>query len=242
MQRRDTCGRNTGPKVWCVVTRRRPARVIVLLLAHRGWHAAAAENSVAAFGAAVALGVDGIETDVRVSRDGLPVVIHDRLTPRKRPVADLTRREIESDCGHAVPLLPEILEAFPDVFWNIEIKSTDAWSVAAPVLARFQSTRRLLVTSFRHDVVLRCAQTLEVDCGLLLAERPLDMRGILAFCATACRVNHAVWDFNIVDDELLREVSAAGWKNYAYGVVTLAEYAWCRGAGFAGVILSLIHI
>ena len=137
----------------------------MLLLAHRGYHLNAPENTMAAFDAAVKLGVDGIETDVRLSRDGLPVIIHDRVTARKRAVADLTRSEITADLGHAVAVLPEILDAFPDVLWNIEIKNPEAWPVASRVLAQYQRSRRLLVTSFRHDVVKLCANELEVDCG-----------------------------------------------------------------------------
>ena len=98
----------------------------MLLLAHRGYHLSVPENTMAAFEAAVELGVDGIETDVRLSRDGLPVIIHDRVTARKRAVADLTRAEIAGDVGHAVAILPEILDAFPDVLWNIEIKNSEA--------------------------------------------------------------------------------------------------------------------
>src|SRR3954464_15686369 len=110
----------------------------MLLFAHRGLHAHAPENSLAAFAAAVKLGVDGIETDVRLSADELPVIIHDRVTPAGRAVADLTRVEIENDVGHPVPLLPEILEAFPGVVWNIEIKNPEAWSSASRVLAQHQ--------------------------------------------------------------------------------------------------------
>ncbi|MBI3937750.1 MAG: glycerophosphodiester phosphodiesterase, partial [Betaproteobacteria bacterium] len=42
----------------------------MLILAHRGYHATVPENTLEAFAAAVELGVDGIETDVRTSRDG----------------------------------------------------------------------------------------------------------------------------------------------------------------------------
>ena len=137
----------------------------MLLLAHRGYHLSAPENTMAAFEAAVQLGVDGIETDVRLSRDGLPVIIHDRVTARKRAVADLTRAEIASDLGHPVAVLAEILDAFPGVLWNIEIKNPEAWPVASRVLAQFQRARRLLVTSFRHDVVKLCAEELDVEIG-----------------------------------------------------------------------------
>jgi glycerophosphoryl diester phosphodiesterase len=184
----------------------------------------------------VKLGVDGIETDVRLSRDGLPVIIHDRVTARKRAVADLTRAEIAADSGHAVAVLPDILDAFPDVLWNIEIKNPEAWPVASRVLAQFQRSRRLLVTSFRHDVVKLCAEELEVDCGLLLAHRPLDAGAMLAACAGQPRIKCVVWDYNIVDVRALQAVSAAGWGNYVYGAVTPAEHARCHELGLAGLI------
>jgi glycerophosphoryl diester phosphodiesterase len=208
----------------------------MLLLAHRGYHVDVPENSLAAFAAAVALGVDGIETDVRLSRDGLPVIIHDRVTPRKRAVADLTRREIEADAGHPVPVLAEILDAFPDVLWNIEIKNPEAWPAASSVLAQFQRTRRIVVSSFRHDVVARCAEELDVECGLLIAHRPLDVGALLAGCASHRRLRGIVWDYNIVDDEVLGTVAAAGWGNYVYGAVTPVEHQRCAALGLAGLI------
>ena len=208
----------------------------MLLLAHRGYHLSVPENTMAAFAAAVALGVDGIETDVRLSRDGLPVIIHDRVTARKRAVADLTRAEIASEVGHPVAVLPEILDAFPGVLWNIEIKNAEAWPVASRVLAQFKHNRRLLVTSFRHDVVKRCAGELGVDCGLLLAHRPLDIEATIAACAGTPRIRCVVWDYNIVDDSVLQTTAAAGWGSYVYGAVTPAEHARCVALGLAGVI------
>jgi glycerophosphoryl diester phosphodiesterase len=208
----------------------------MLLLAHRGYHAEAPENTMAAFEAALRLGVGGIETDVRLSGDGLPVIIHDRVTPQKRAIAELTRREIENDVGHPVPVLDEVLDAFPDVLWNIEIKNPEALPAAAQVLKQFQRRRRLLVTSFRHDVVMQCAGELEADCGLLLAHRPLDVAAIIAACAGRPRVKGIVWDYNIIDDAVLRQVTAAGWGNFVYGAVTPAEHQRCAALGLAGLI------
>jgi glycerophosphoryl diester phosphodiesterase len=208
----------------------------MLLFAHRGYHAVAPENTLAAFDAAVKLGVDGIETDVRLSRDGLPVIIHDRVTPRKRAVAELARHEIEADVGHPVPLLPEILDAFPDVLWNIEIKNPEVWPAASRVLAQFQRTRRMLVTSFRHDVVKLCAAELAIDCGLLIAHRPLDVGAIMAGCAGQAHVKGIVWDYNVVDDGVLGTVSAGGWSNYVYGAVTAGEHRRCGALELAGLI------
>ncbi len=208
----------------------------MLLFAHRGYHVEAPENTLAAFAAAIRLGVDGIETDVRLSRDGLPVIIHDRVTPRHRAVAELTRREIEDDVGYPVPVLGEILEAFRDIFWNIEIKNPEAWPAASRILAQFQSTRQLIVTSFRHDVVKLCADQLAIDCGLLLAHRPLDVGTIMAGCAAHPRIKTIVWDYNVIDENVLQAVSAGGWRNFVYGAVTAAEHQRCSALGLTGLI------
>lgn len=208
----------------------------MLLLAHRGYHADVPENTMAAFDAALRLGVDGIETDVRLSSDGLPVIIHDRVTPRQRAVVELTRREIESDVGHPVPVLDELLDAFPDLLWDVEIKNPEALLAAMRVLKQFQRRRRLLVTSFRHDVVMQCAGELEADCGLLLAHRPLDVGIVIAGCAKQPQIKAMIWDYNIIDDAVLQKVTAAGWQNHVYGAITPAEHQRCAQLGLAGLI------
>jgi glycerophosphoryl diester phosphodiesterase len=69
-----------------------------LIIGHRGASAVAPENTLAAFNRAFADGVEGIEFDVQLSRDGVPVVIHDatlkRTGGRVRSVADMTAAEL----------------------------------------------------------------------------------------------------------------------------------------------------
>lgn len=66
----------------------------VLVAAHRGAHDAAPENSLAALEAAIALGADIVEIDIRLTRDGVPVLMHDatvdRTTNGAGAVADMT--------------------------------------------------------------------------------------------------------------------------------------------------------
>ena len=208
----------------------------MLVLAHRGYHAQAHENTMAAFEAALRLGVDGIETDVRLSADGKAVIMHDRVTAAGHAVSAMTHREIEHEVGHAVPLLAEILEAIPGVYWNIEIKHPEAWPVAAAILGQYQNKRQILVSSFRHDVVMQCASALEFECALLMAERPLEVERVIAACAGRPSIRGIVWDYNVLDADVLGKVALAGWRNYAYGAVTAAEHARCAALGLAGLI------
>ncbi len=71
---------------------------VPLIIAHRGDSAHAPENTIAAFRKAVDSGADGVEFDVRLSKDGVPVVIHDatltRIAGIDKRVADLTEDEL----------------------------------------------------------------------------------------------------------------------------------------------------
>src|SRR5687768_17590714 len=135
----------------------------MLVIAHRGYHAAVPQNTLAAFQAAVMVGASGIETDVRISRDGLPILIHDRVTASGQAVADLTRSEIEQTTGYEVPTLDEALEHFPGVLWNVEIKTMQALPTVMSVLEKHQAGHRIVVTSFRHDLIAICASSLRIN-------------------------------------------------------------------------------
>jgi glycerophosphoryl diester phosphodiesterase len=58
----------------------------MLVISHRGYHKNVPENTLDAFQATPSLGVDGIETDVRLSRDGELILCHDRVSPDSRKV------------------------------------------------------------------------------------------------------------------------------------------------------------
>jgi glycerophosphoryl diester phosphodiesterase len=85
-------------RLWTGLMSRAPARIFVQ--AHRGDHESAPENSLRAFDDAVAAGVDIIELDVRRTRDGVLVIMHDprvnRTTSGEGAVADLTFAQIEA--------------------------------------------------------------------------------------------------------------------------------------------------
>jgi len=86
-----------------------------LVIAHRGASAEAPENTLAAFERALALGADGLELDVRLSRDGIPVVFHDatlsRLAGRRVRLDRLTLAELQTVRvrGEPIPTLVEVL-------------------------------------------------------------------------------------------------------------------------------------
>ncbi|MGH9307969.1 MAG: glycerophosphodiester phosphodiesterase [Vicinamibacterales bacterium] len=121
------------------------------MYAHRGGAALRPENTLAAFDHGLALGADGLEFDVRLSRDGVVVVHHDetvdRTTNGRGAVASHTAAELAAlDAGYrfgdadgrfpfrnreiGIPQLDQVLERYPSVPLIIEMKGPD------PALAR----------------------------------------------------------------------------------------------------------
>jgi glycerophosphoryl diester phosphodiesterase len=124
------------------------------VLAHRGLATAAPENSMAAFEAAVAVGVTHIETDVHATADGTLVVFHDarleRLTDLTGPVADVTWTTLQRARlgAERVPLLEDVLAAWPSVRLNVDVKSAAAVAPFADLVRRTRTTHRVCVASF----------------------------------------------------------------------------------------------
>lgn len=141
--------------------------VSFFIWAHRGASGRAPENTLAAFQAALADGTDGIELDIHLSRDGVPVVIHDETLDRTStghgPVASqnlAALRRLDAGswfdpgfAGERLPTLAEVLDWAEDrLRINIEIKTPAAGRAVLELLSNFPAAR-VLVSSFDHRLL-----------------------------------------------------------------------------------------
>ncbi|NMO95397.1 glycerophosphodiester phosphodiesterase [Paenibacillus lemnae] len=168
-----------------------------LCVAHRGFSAKAPENTRAAFKMAMDVPyVNWLEIDVQLTRDGVPVVIHDfsvdRTTTGKGKVKDLTWQEIRAmDAGiwkgkefqgEQVPSLDEVLQLVKGrLKLNIELKTSGEMypGLEEKVLDRIRAHNMLpevVLTSFEPKALLR-AKELEprVNVGLIIDAHPRDL-------------------------------------------------------------------
>jgi len=208
------------------------------ILSHRGFHLGATgihENTLSAFERAIRCGADGIETDIRLTADAQAVLFHDRLAPDDRLVQSLTRPELAAVVGYDVPTVTEALSEFPDTFWNLEVKCTAAVPAVLEAVKRHPRQDLLLLTSFRHDVISDCAG-LDVACGLIAAHAPIDVPQMLGVWQKHANVRTIVWDFNVLDANLIQQARSCGFQVFTYGMVTLSEHQSCREWGVNGVI------
>lgn len=148
------------------------ARIVV---GHRGASAHFPENTAPSFDHAVALGVDAIEFDLRISRDGVVVVIHDptvdRTTDGTGAVADLTLAELKrldpgakftQDGGRTFPwrgrglqilTFEELLARYPSTPLLIEVKVATAADGARRLIEQARSSERVVMDSMACEAL-----------------------------------------------------------------------------------------
>ncbi len=176
------------------MTRGRSAR-----LAHRGDWRAAPENTLAAFAAAMRVpACDGVEFDVRLSRDGVPVLLHDatlaRVQGRPERVDELDAAVLATT---GIPTLAQTLETLgPGPCVDVELKGDAHAGATADVLraARGETGRRAVVMSFDPQSLASMARLLpgwsrwlgamELDAHSVALARELGCGGISTDWAT----------------------------------------------------------
>jgi glycerophosphoryl diester phosphodiesterase len=208
-----------------------------LIIAHRGASAEQVENTLEAFRRAVALDADGIELDVQITRDGVPVVFHDASLRRLAGIpgslvasnwADLRRTPLKG--GRSIPRLTDVLRLTRGlVVVQIELKS----GPIAPVLRAIQAARAgewVILASFNSRLVAESRDLAPSLPRMLISEgreAPAALVRRLAACgAGGLSVNHrairsrawvrhfqqrgyAVWTWTVNDPATARRL--AGW-------------------------------
>ncbi|WP_294658183.1 glycerophosphodiester phosphodiesterase [uncultured Fusobacterium sp.] len=145
------------------------------IFAHRGYSGKYPENTMIAFKKALECGVDGIELDVQLTKDGEVVIIHDetidRTTTGKGFVVDYTYEELEKfdasfkfkDLGfNKIPTLREYFQLVKDydIVTNVELKTgineylgieEKVWEL----IKEYNLEKKVIISSFNHFSVMR---------------------------------------------------------------------------------------
>ncbi|MEV7503576.1 glycerophosphodiester phosphodiesterase [Streptomyces sp. NPDC093018] len=196
-----------------------------LAFAHRGGAADGVENTAAQFRRAVELGYRYIETDVHATADGRLVAFHDttldRVTDGAGRIADLPWAEVRGarvGGREPVPLFEELLETFPEVRWNIDIKAEPALRPLLDLLERTGAWDRVCVGSFSEARVLRAQRLagprLATSFGtrgvLSLRLRSWGLPAAVRRSAVAAQVPEAQSGVPVVDARFVRAAHARG--------------------------------
>ncbi|MEZ5152452.1 glycerophosphodiester phosphodiesterase [Rhodococcus zopfii] len=219
------------------------------VVGHRGAMALAPENTLPSFRLAEQIGVHELEFDVRLTADGIAIVLHDATLDRTAadesgrglgPVADLTYKQIRAvdvGDGNHVPTFEEVLDA-TTVSLQVEIKAGEvAEQLAHVVSARPADAERIRFTSFQPEALRRMRELApDISRGLITMGYPDRERhpgGIEAVLAeTGASAFYCGWDG--LTEELVSRMHDAGYEMGAWPVRSVDDVRRGLELGFNG--------
>ncbi|MDQ0972254.1 glycerophosphoryl diester phosphodiesterase [Neobacillus niacini] len=206
-----------------------------LCMAHRGFSGIAPENTLIAFEKALELDfVTSIELDVQLSKDGIPVIIHDfsleRTTNGFGFVKDKTFHELrELDAGswfsnhyggERIPSLEEVLTFLKNkgCFVNIELKTAGGQykgyeHTIIDLVKKYDMEKTVCLTSFDHEVIknIKNIET-EIRTGLIIEGNPVLLREQLLECgATILSINVNFLTYELVERLKKDDIDIVTW-------------------------------
>jgi glycerophosphoryl diester phosphodiesterase len=226
---------------------------IPLAMAHRGGAIEHLENTLPAFEACVALGYRYLETDVRVTADGVLVIFHDpgleRVTDATGRIEQLAWSEVaRARIGGREPILrlEELLEAFPGVRFNLDIKAAGVVAPLVRAIRRLDVADRICLASFSDARIAAARRLLGPSvctalgprgvAALRLASyrpRAADLLHIQAGCA---QVPLQLGGRALVDERFIAAAHARGLQVHVWTVDTPQEAAAMLDLGVDGVM------
>jgi glycerophosphoryl diester phosphodiesterase len=227
--------------------------------AHRGGAADGDENSMAAFGRAISAGYRYLETDVHATSDGVAVVFHDdtldRIFGRPGRIEDLTWADVcalRAGGESVVPQLLDVLDAWPEVRLNIDMKADSAVDPTVEALWKCNARDRVLLASF-SDRRIRWARQL---CGprqaTSLGQREVAAlrlgswhgRGLAGFVpgVAAVQVPVRYARIRVVDARFVRHAHRLGLQVHVWTIDEPAEMHELLDLGVDGIMTDRIEV
>ena len=209
------------------------------IYAHRGLSATHPENTLAAFQAALDAGVYGVELDIHLSADGVPVVIHDDLLERTtngigsvtgKTVGDL--REIDAGNGQYVPTFEEVV-ALADgrLHFDIEIKGANCEQGVLDILLRHPGTRAA-ISAFEW-AVLASVRSLNPSIELWVLTDTISSRALDA--ARELGATTLAVEYLAISDSSMKKAIGAGFDVMAWTVNSQKEADRLRSLGVVAI-------
>jgi glycerophosphoryl diester phosphodiesterase len=224
------------------------ANATVMAVAHRGASAEAPENTVAAFDEAIRLGARAVEMDVRLCKDGIPVVLHDstvdRTTNGTGAVADLTRIDLlrldagswkhPRFAGTRIPLLTEALQAISDdAVAVLEIKTPIDPNLLRRILDDFSVRDSAVILSFELDILRAIRNSMpSIAMGLLSDGWQPDLPDICASLGAGI----LALDTGVLNLERIKSARERQLRVWTYTPNDAGSVAACAAIGVEGII------
>jgi len=230
-----------------------------IAMAHRGGAIEHLENTLPAFHACVDLGYRYVETDVRVTADGVLVVFHDptleRVTDRVGRVDQLNWAEVSTArIGGREPImrLEDLLGAWPDVRFNLDIKAAGVLAPLVRTVHRLGAAERICLGSF-SDARIAAARRLfgpsvctslgpRGVAALRLSSYSPRAAGLVRIQAGCAQVPLQLGGRALVDERFLAAAHARGLQVHVWTVDTEQETTAMLDLGVDGIMTDRVEV
>jgi len=211
-----------------------------LRLAHRGDWRDAPENSPAALGAAMRVsGCDGVEFDVRLSSEGIPVLLHDATLTRVQGISrEVDELDVEALVSYGVPTLAGALAALPpSAFLDVELKGEGHGAATAAALraARGEAPARAVVSSFEAGTLRAMALHLPGWPRWLNAD---DLAPATLALASSLGCAAVAVEWRAIDGDAMARATAAGLAVAAWTVRRASDARRLAGIGVVALCVE----
>ncbi|OKK17536.1 glycerophosphodiester phosphodiesterase [Streptomyces sp. CB00455] len=219
-----------------------------LTIGHRGVMGAEPENTLRSFVRAERSGMDVIALDLRLTKDGALVALHDpevdRTTDGSGAVADLTTAELralDAGQGERVPLFEDVLAAVRTPL-QVAVRDRDTAAVLAELILRRDLTARVEVASPRDALLVEAARLVPGVRTVLHALSPGERAEDVVARALAAGAATIALDIRRLTLETVEAAHAAGLRVTAWTVDTLDQLRLARALGLDGAATGLPEI
>jgi len=224
-----------------------------LAFVHRGGASHGAENSLSAISAAIELGYRYLETDVHTTADDVAVVFHDRTLDR---ITDRTGRIDRLPWAHVkkariagsepIPRLDELLDGFPDLRINIDLKSPGAVAGVTRAILRAGALDRVCIASFLDARIEAARRVLGPRLCTSLGRRGVAALRLASFSprasamlrvpAACAQVPMSVAGRPVVDRRMLDTAHALGMQVHVWTLNSRSEISHALDLGVDGIM------
>ncbi|AYE33576.1 glycerophosphodiester phosphodiesterase [Clostridium septicum] len=228
---------------------------MILNISHRGYSGKYDENTMIAFKKAIEFGADGIETDVQLSKDGIPVIIHDETLERtmngKGFVKDYSLNELKSfrsKNNHEIPTLEELIILFKDSslkVLNIELKNSiikyhGLEEIVLDLIRKYNIENRVIISSFNHYSLLKVkALNKNIITGALTETTLVNVHEYLK--NIKCECYHPYY-YSIFDENIMNELKENYIKVNPYTINNKIDMKKAIEFGVTSIITNEIEL
>ena len=205
------------------------------IFAHRGASGYAPENTLEAFALAITQGADGIELDVQLTKDGIPVVIHDetidRVTEKKGWVKDYTLKELKELTVLKASGIQVNIELKTGIYWYPEIEQK-----VADLVKKAGMEERVIYSSFNHYSIQQMKKIVpEAETAYLYSDVILNVADY-AKNTKVDGLHPAVYHVKMAD--FLKEYLSSNLNVRVWTVNEKADMKWLIDAGVTAIITN----